>query len=82
MGVSGTSLLTSFLINGGVCLIAVAIFGVLRTSAIGKRYYAPKRYVCMPKASVKGLHSSSCGHAVHAAVSVRRQQLVAACVQV
>jgi hypothetical protein len=63
MGVSGTSLLTSLLINGGVCLVAVAIFNVLRNSTVGKRFYAPKRCVLTPTASIPCLCSRSGGHA-------------------
>jgi hypothetical protein len=45
MAVDGYSLLTSFALNGAICLACLAIFSFLREFKTTKVFYAPKRSV-------------------------------------
>lgn len=43
MAITGASLGTNFGINSAVCLVALAIFSILRVNSFTRKFYAPKR---------------------------------------
>ena len=43
MAITGFSLLTSLLINGAICLVALLVFSVLRVRPTTRRFFMPKR---------------------------------------
>ncbi len=54
MAVTGSALGTSIGINGGICIVALLIFCMLRVKPVTRKFYMPKRYVpaCVPPYSL------------------------------